>query len=78
VNVTVLLRSGNVPCFFFFSLGQRNWLGLKSMHVIVKYIICRTFISKTSFVLHLSDIFLSFRDTGRVEQADEYYELYMD
>jgi hypothetical protein len=59
-----------------FLLRQKNWLGLKFMHVIGKLIICRTFLSKTSFVLHLSAIFISFRDTELVEQADEYCERY--
>ena len=58
-----------------FHLGQENWLGLKCMHVIVKLIISRTYVSKTSSVLHLSAVFISFSGK-RVEQAVEYCALY--
>jgi len=46
------------------------------MHVIVKLIICRTYVSKIRSVLHLSAVFIGFR-VKRVEQGVEYCALYM-
>ena len=65
----------NTHWVVLFFWGKKTGLDSKCVHVIVK-LICRTYVSKTSSVLHLSAVFIVFRGK-HVEQGVEYCALYM-